>query len=308
MIILKGKKILVAGGEGFIGSRTVTALREAGADVVTIDIDHQDRTACMIGNGPMYRFNISDVFVLEETFQKEKPDIVYNFAFNVSAHKNFDLDDSWESVKGGLNLLGCCRKYNVQKFIFSSSGMVYGNTEVIPTKEIEPINPNSPHSISKSALESYIKFFHRAYGLHYVILRYPTVYGPGQRTGAMSDYITALSAGRQADIWGDGNKTRDYIYIDDVVRANLSVLELPDDFESPIFNVSTAKEISLHDLYFKIAKLLGKEAKPNYLPERPGELMRYCLDYSKIKNVLGWEPQYSFEEGLEKRLKEEHLI
>ncbi len=124
----------------------------------------------------------------------------------------------------------------------------------------------------------------------------------------MADYIRKLASGKQAEIWGDGNKTRDYVYIDDSVRANLLALELPFDYPDPIFNVGTGIETTLNSLYKKIAELLNKKAEPIYLPDRPGEQMRYCLDYSKIKKVLSWEPKYTLDQGLKLTLKAGGLI
>lgn len=305
MTNIKDKKILVTGGAGFIGSKTVNVLLERGAKVVVVD-DLSAENKSVNEKTTFYNVNIASP-ALEDVFKKEHPEIVYHFAFNVLVYKSLEAAIGKESVEAGLNLLANCQKYGVKKIIFASSGFVYGNAKNIPTKETDPISPAS-YTISKNTVENYIKLFYEKYGLSYVIFRYTTVYGPGQVAGAMSDYIKKLSSGQQADIWGDGTKTRDYVYIDDVVRANLLALELPEDFKDSVFNVSTAKETSLNDLYSMIANLLGKEAKPNYLPDRPGEQLRYALDYLKIKNALGWEPQYTLEEGLKKRLKEEQRI
>lgn len=304
---LKGKKILVTGGMGFIGSRTINKLTEAGADVAVIDNGSSPNQMKPIGPVRLYIEDIGDIEKLRGIFEKEKPEIVYHFAFNILVYKSLEASLGQESIDAGLNLLLNCQKYGVKKIIFASSGTMYGNPKNFPTKETELIDP-ATHVISKSVMENYIKFFNKMYGLSYVILRYSTVYGPGQKTGAMSDYISSLALGKQSDIWGSGKKTRDYVYVDDVVRANLLALDVPADFKDPVFNVGTAIETSLDDLYTRIAKLLGKEAKPNYLPERPGELLRYSLDYSKIKETLGWDPKYSLEEGLMKKLKEEGRI
>ena len=303
---LKNKKILVTGGAGFIGSSTVAALIKAGADVVIVDNLSAINKKSINPKARFYNLNVSGLD-LNEVFKKEKPEIVYHFAFNVLVHKSLKETSVEESIEGGLNLLSNCQKHGVKKIIFSSSGAVYGNAKNLPTKETEPIDP-APYVVSKSAMENYIKTFHKTYGLKYVILRYATVYGPGQTMGAMSDYIRTLMSDKQVEIFGDGENTRDYVYIEDVVRANLLVMALDENFEDPIFNVSSGVETSLNKLYYDIANLLNKKARPNYFPNRPGELIRYCLDYSKIKSVLGWEPEYDLERGLKKRLKEENLI
>jgi len=302
---IKNKKILVTGGAGFIGSHTVDTLIKNGAEVVIIDNLVTGRRENLNPGAKFYEINISDPKI-EEVFQKEKPEIVYHFAFNVLVPKSVtnplvDVD----SIAGSINILQNSQKYGVKKVIFSSSGFVYGNTRNLPAKETEPIDPVSPYVVAKYAVENYLRFFNKTYGLNYVIFRYPAVYGPRQVTGAMADYIRKLASGSQAEIWGDGAKTRDYIYIADVVEANLMALDLPDSLADPVFNIGTGKETTLNEIYWAIAKILGKEAKPIYLPDRPGEQLRYCLDSSKARKVLGWEPRYTLEEGLKLRIKSE---
>src|SRR5208282_4986967 len=118
---------------------------------------------------------------------------------------------------------------------------------------------------------NYLEFYRKTYGMAYTVLRYAAIYGPRQVTGAMADYIRKLSGGEQAEIWGDGTKTRDYVYIDDVVEANLKALDIPADHPSPIFNIGTGHETTLNALYWKIAAILGVKPAPIYHPDRPGE-------------------------------------
>lgn len=305
---LENKKIMVTGGAGFIGSHTVGALIEMGAQVFIIDNLVTGRKENINPKAKFYNINIADP-KLEGIFAKEKPEIVYHFAFNVLVPKSVEnpLIDM-DSIAGSVNIFKNARKYGVKKIIFSSSGFVYGNTKNLPAKETEPIDPISPYVVAKSTVENYLRFFNKAYGLPYVIFRFPAVYGPKQVTGAMSDYIRKLAAGKQAEIWGDGKKTRDYLYIDDVIRANILALELSSDHSDPVFNIGTSIETTLYELYEKIAKLLNKKAKPIYLPDRLGEQVRYSLDYSKAKKEFGWEPKYNIDEGLKIRLRAENLI
>ena len=305
---LKNKTILVTGGAGFISSHTVDKLIEKGARVVIIDNLVTGREENLNPKAKLYELNIADPKI-EDIFKKEKPEIVYHFAFNVLVPKSVEdpLVDM-DSISGSLNILKNARKYGVKKIIFSSSGFIYGNNPNLPVKETESFEPVSPYAIAKYAVENYLRFFKKAHGLSCVIFRFPAVYGPRQVTGAMSDYIRKLVAGKQAEIWGDGKKTRDYLYIDDVVRANILALELPPDHPDSVFNIGTSIETTLIDLYKKIAKLLNREAKPIYLPDRPGEQIRYSLDYSRAKKELGWEPKYNIDEGLKMRLRAEKLI
>jgi UDP-glucose 4-epimerase len=305
---LKNKKILVTGGAGFIGSHTADALIGRGADVVIVDNLITGRRDNLNPKAKFYEMNIADL-KLEEIFKEEKPEIIYHFAFNVLVPKSVENPlIEMDSIAGSINVLNNAKKYGVKKIMFSSSGFVYGATKNLPVKETEPIDPISPYVVSKHTVENYIRFFNKAHGLPYVIFRYAAVYGPGQVTGAMSDYIRKLSSGKQAEIWGDGTKTRDYVYIDDVVRANLMVLDLPNNFLDPVFNIGNAVETTLNEMYAKVAKLLNREAKPIYLPDHPGDQIRYALDYSKIKAALGWQPVIDLEEGLKLRLKSEGLL
>ncbi len=305
---LQNKKILVTGGAGFIGGHTVDALIKKRARVVIVDNLVTGREENLNPKAKFYQLNIADLNI-EKIFQREKPEIVYHFAFNVLVPKSVEnpLIDM-DSITGSLNILINAKKYGVRKIIFASSGFIYGNTKNLPIKESRSMDPISPYVIAKDTVENYLRFFGRTYNLPYVILRCATIYGPRQVRGAMADYIRKLAADQQAEIWGDGNKTRDYVYIDDVIQVNLLALDLPIGYPEPIFNVGTSIETTLNDLYKEIAKLLNKKAGPVYLPDRPGEQVRYSLDYSKIKEALGWEPKYSLEEGLKLKLKSEGFI
>lgn len=299
---LKDKNFLVTGGAGFIGSHTVDALIKEGAKVAIIDNLVTGRKENLNPKAKFYNLNIADPQV-EKVFQEEKPEFIYHFAFNVLVPKSVEnplLD--MDSIAGAINILQNAKKYGAKKIILSSSGFLYGNTKNLPAKETEPVIPVSPYIVSKQAVESYLEFYRIAFNLPYVILRYSAVYGPRQITGAMADYIRKLASGKQAEMYGDGEKTRDYVYIEDVIRANLLALEVSPDFPTPIFNIGTGMETTLNDLYKKIAQILNKEAKPIYLPDRPGEQYRYSLDCAKARKELGWQPKYNLEEGLKKRV------
>jgi len=296
------ERILVTGGAGFIGSHTVDVLIKQGTNVVIIDNLVTGKKENLNPEARFYNLNITNPEV-EKVFQKEKPRIIYHFASNVLVPKSVEnpLMDM-DSIAGAINIFQNAKKYGVRKIVFSSSAFLYGNTKNLPAKETEPVIPISPYIVSKRAVENYLEFYKRAFNLPYVALRYSTVYGPRQSTGAMADYIRKLSANKQAEMYGDGEKTRDYIYIEDVIKANLLALDVPSDFSNPVFNIGTGIETTLNDLYKKIAEILGKEAKPIYLPDRPGEQYRYSLDCSKAKKELGWEPTISIKEGLKKRV------
>jgi len=306
---LQNKKILVTGGAGFIGSHTVDALIEKGAKVIVIDNLSTGKKENLNPKAKFYKINIADPEI-EEILEKEKPEIIYHFTFFVLVPKSVEdplLD--MDNIIGSVRMLKKVKELGgIEKIIFSSSGFLYGNTKNLPAKETEPVNPVSPYVVAKLAVENYFKFYKQVFSIPYVILRYSAVYGPRQVTGAMADYIRKLSEGKQAEIWGDGNKTRDYVYISDVVRANLLALDAPNDHSNPVFNIGTGIETTLNTLYKKIADLLDKKVKPIYHPDRIGEQIRYCLDVSKIKKKLGWEPRYNLDEGLKLTLKSQNLL
>lgn len=298
VIDLRGRTVLVTGGAGFIGSHTVRALVERGARVVIVDNLLTGSEENVHPEAIFYRVNIADE-ATQAIVERERPEIIYHLAFYVLVPHSVDnplLD--MDSIVGSLRLFESARRAGVRKIILASSGFLYGNTTYLPVDESYPIDPVSPYVISKSAVENYLRFYHKAHGIGYVILRYAAIYGPGQVTGAMADYIRKLAAGQQAEMWGDGNKTRDYVFVDDVIEANLLALSVLDDHPDPVFNIGTGVETTLNDLYTRIARLLGVRPQPIYLPDRPGEQMRYCLDASKAQRELGWVPHTTLDEGL----------
>ncbi|HLW59048.1 MAG TPA: NAD-dependent epimerase/dehydratase family protein [bacterium] len=297
-IDVRGMKVLITGGAGFIGSHTARALLRAGAVVVVVDNLSTGSRANVPAGVRCHELNIADERFVE-ILDRERPDLIYHFAFYVLVPKSvqdplLDVD----AVVGSIRLLQKAKEIGVQKIVFASSGFLYGNTAPLPVAETSPIDPVSPYVVAKQAIEGYLRFYHRTYGVPYVVLRYSAVYGPGQRTGAMADYIRRLSSGGQAEIWGDGSKTRDYVHIDDVVDANLLALAVPHDHPVPVYNIGTGVETTLNDLYGRIAALLGVAAAPIYHPDRPGEQLRYCLDHSKAARELGWTPRRSLDAGL----------
>ena len=305
---IKNKKILVTGGAGFIGSNTVNALVDKGANVIVVDNLSTGKKENINNKAKFYNTNIADANI-EEIIEKEKPEIVYLFAFYVLVPKSVEhplLD--MDCVVGSLRILNKLKKMKIDKVIFASSGFLYGNTDRLPASESEPIDFITPYVVSKFTVENYIRYFNKACGIPYVILRYAAVYGPGQITGAMADYIRKLSNNQQADIWGNGEKTRDYVFVKDVVKANLMALDVDGNHPNPVFNIGTSKETTLNQLYRKIAEHLNKQAKPIYHPERSGEQIRYCLNNAKIKKELGWGIDYDLDKGLNITLKSWGLI
>jgi UDP-glucose 4-epimerase len=306
---LKNKKILVTGGAGFIGSHLVDELIKNGARVVIIDNLSTGRKENINPRAVFYLLDASDSKI-EKVFNKEKPDVVYHLAFNTNVPLSVQdpIFDS-KSITCSLNVFLNALKFNVKKVVMASSAFVYGNSNDLPFTENHKAQPVSPYAISKIASENYLRFFNKNYGLPIVILRYSTVYGPRQVGGAMADYIRKISKGERAEMYGDGTMTRDYVYVGDVVKANMLALNVSDGCDEPIFNIGSARETSLKEVYLAIARLLNdSDNQPIYLPPRPGEMMRFAVAYGKAEKEIGWKPTVALEDGLARTMKYWGLI
>jgi UDP-glucose 4-epimerase len=297
-------RVLVTGGAGFIGSHLINALIAEGHDVVAVD----DLSTGRAGNVPdsvvFHELDINDP-AFERVVADLRPDVMYMLAFNTNVPRSVrDPVFDARSLSGTLQTLELARRYRVGKVMFSSSSFVYGDAARIPTPETEPIIAANPYIITKVAAEHYVQFYRSVYGVDAVIFRYATTYGPGQVGGAMADYIRSIHAGGAATIYGDGTKTRDYLFVGDVIAANLQALDFsfaPDVV--PIVNLGTGVETSLNTLYKEIGRLLGRpDAEPSFEPDRPGEIMRTLLDTTKAREMLGWQPKVTITEGLQRTI------
>jgi UDP-glucose 4-epimerase len=191
-------------------------------------------------------------------------------------------------------------------FIFASTGgAIYGEAKKIPTPENYPANPISPYGIAKLTIENYLKFYKENFGLKFISLRFSNVYGPRQdpkgEAGVVAIFIDKFLKGERPTIFGNGNQTRDFIFVEDVVSACLKAMEYKGKKE--IFNIGTGIETSINKLYEIISKLLKTKIKPKYAPEKPGDLKRSCLDISLAKKELKWKPKFDLEKGLERTVK-----
>lgn len=295
------ERFLVTGGAGFIGSHLVDRLVSDGAHVAVVDDLSTGRKENLNPVATFYGLDASDDR-LADVFEKERPEAVYALAFNTNVPLSvrdplFDL----QSVRCSLNTFVNAHRFGVKKVVLASSSFIYGNTANLPVTEAHLPQPVSPYAISKIASEHYLQFFSQTYGIPMVILRYATVYGPRQVGGAMADYIRKISAGERAEMYGDGGLTRDYVFVDDVVDANIRALQLDDAYPDPIFNIGSNREITLNELYRTIAASLGHpENAPVYRPARSGEMKRFLVSYARAKSELGWEPRTTLDEGLRK--------
>jgi UDP-glucose 4-epimerase len=299
---LQGATILVTGGAGFIGSHLVKALVDLGGQVHIVDNLRSGQTRNIHPGAQFHNLNIHSP-EFEALVEHLAPDYVYHFAFNTSAPDSVgDPTIELDSIAGSMRLLQTLKSTRPRKTVFASSEFVYGNTAHSPVSEVAPVDLIAPYAISKYCVENYFHFYRTAFGLPSVTLRFGTVYGPGQVRGALTDYIRQLSAGDQAKIYGDGSKTRDYVYVSDIVAANLSALDVPDSHPNPVFNVVTEKETTLRDLYTMIARHLNVPPNPILCEDRPGEQMKCQLSCAKFRDLTGWHPQVGLEQGLKQTI------
>ena len=301
---ISNKRVLVTGGAGFIGSHLVDALVSRGCKVSIVDDLSTGREPNVNPAATLHRMATTDRDGVMGVFAKERPELVYQLAANTNVPRSVtDPLYDFQTLHGAVNVIDAARHHPVEKLMYVSSGFIYGNTRNKPIKESEPFIPISPYSITKKTIENYLLFYNDVYKVPYAVVRPATVYGPRQVFGAMADYVRKLAQGGQAEIYGDGSKTRDYVFVADAVRALLALPAVPPDFADPVFNLGTGMETSLNELYAAIAALLGKKAAPLYMPARPGELERYSLDSSKLAAALGWKPEYELADGLRETLR-----
>ena len=294
-------KILVTGGAGFIGSHLVDALIERGDEVVVVD---NLSTGCRENVNPqteLYELSVGDLG-LADIFERERPDIVSHHAAQIDLRRSVaePLFDAQENILGSLNVIVNAVRYGVRNFIYASSGgAIYGEPQYLPVDENHPINPTSQYGVSKHTVEHYLHSYALQYGLNYVVLRYPNVYGPRQNplgeAGVVAIFARQMLGGERPTIFGSGDKTRDYTHVSDVVSANLLAME---QGKNAICNIGTGVETSDQDIFDALAAALGYDSPPLYTSVRPGEIQRICLDWSKAERELGWRPQLPLKEGI----------
>ncbi len=297
-------KILVTGGAGFIASHIVDALIDEGHEVVIIDNLTTGREININPKAIFYKIDIRDD--LSSIFEKHKFDVVNHHAAQIDVRRsvNDPIYDANVNIIGTLNLLQNCVKYNVKKFMFASTGgAVYGEQDYFPADENHKQQPLSPYGISKLAVEKYIYFYKEVHGLKYTILRYANIYGPRQNplgeAGVVCIFLDKILAGDQPIINGSGEQTRDYVYVKDVVKANLLTLN---DEESEIYNVGTGIETSVNKLFELINENFENKIKEVHGPAKPGEQMRSVITSDKLFKKFGWKPSTLLKDGLKETI------
>ena len=297
-------KVLVTGGAGFIGSNIVDALLKKGYAVAVVDNLATGSRKNVSSKAVFYEEDIASAG-LRGIFRKEQPDFVIHTAAQINVRKSVKepLLDAKSNILGSVNVLECCREFKVKKVVYSSSGgACYGEPEYLPCDEKHPVNPISHYGASKLAAEHYFFIYRLLYAIDYTILRYANVYGPRQdakgEAGVISIFLQNIHDNKVMRINGDGKQTRDYVFVGDVVQANL--LALAADTPSRIFNIGTGKETDVNTIFSLIKKAAGTALSATHGPKIPGEVSKIALDASRAAKELGWIPKTSLSEGINK--------
>ena len=294
-------KILITGGAGFIGSHIADLLIEAGHALVIVDDLSNGKEENIHPKATFYPVSILDK-TLPDIFKRENIDVVIHHAAQISVRESVKdpLHDMEINIKGSLLLLEQCTTCTIKKFIFASTGgALYGEQDYFPADENHPTRPLSPYAIAKLSTEKYLSFYRNTHHLPYVILRYANVYGPRQdphgEAGVVAIFTQRMLKGIQPTVNGDGNQTRDFVYVHDVARANFLALE--NNFIGEL-NIATGIETSINTIFQETRKLLAPNTPEVHGPPMPGEQLRSVLSYAKAKSILGWEPTVPLVEGL----------
>jgi len=310
------KKVLVTGGAGFIGSNVAESLLARGDDVVIIDemndyynvsikqsnLDHLRNLYPDEARLSIYKGDICDAELMEEIFDKERPQWVCHMAARAGVRPS--IQDPYvyihSNIKGTTQLLELAHKYGVQNFVFASSSSVYGGSKSTFFSEDEVVdNPVSPYAASKKACELLAYTYHHLYNLNVTGLRFFTVYGPrGRPDMAPFKFIDRVSRGAEIQQFGDGSSSRDYTYISDIVDGVVRAIDRPYPYQ--IFNLGKGDGTSLRDFISLVEKHTGKTANRTILPDQPGDVPYTCADVRKAQHLLGYRSKVSFEDGIAK--------
>lgn len=295
------KKVLVTGGAGFIGSHVVEALLRKKYEVAVIDNFSSGRLENISGLPvDLYICDVTDPSVIN-LVQSIKPDYVIHLAAQISVAKSVadPLADERINVRGSLNVIQAAHQAGVSRVVFSSSAAVYGEPENLPVTPEQPAAPESPYGLAKLTVERYLKMFHKFYHLPFSILRFSNVYGPRQDAegegGVVSIFADRIRKDTPPMIFGDGNQTRDFIFVRDVASAVVLALE---PAESLCVNVSSGVPLSVNQLFSLMKKVSGSPIQPFYGPERDGDIRDSVLSNETARTLLHWKPVTSLYDGL----------
>jgi UDP-glucose 4-epimerase len=295
-------KILVTGGAGFIGSHLSDALLHLGHEVHILDNLSSGSLNNVPQNAVFHEMDIRDAAV-EKLFEAQRFEVMFHQAAQMDVRRSVadPMYDASINVMGLLNLMEAGRKHGLKKVIFASSGgAIYGDPVYVPQDEKHPLQPASPYGITKLIGEHYLHFYQQVHGISFVALRYANVYGPRQNphgeAGVVAIFTERMLKGQPCFINGTGKQTRDYVYVKDVVSANVLALKME---KSGVFNVGTGLETDVITLFRYIRQYTGSTIREAYAPAKPGEQMRSVVGTAAITEALGWRCQYDLKIGLQ---------
>jgi UDP-glucose 4-epimerase len=292
--------ILVTGGAGFIGSHIVDLLVEKGFSVSIVDNLSTGRAENINPGANFYNLDVRDPG-LKEIVARERPTAVIHLAAQVDVQRSLQEPhtDAEINILGSVNLLDACSGCGVGKVVYASTAAVYGSPAYLPVDERHPVVPQSPYGLSKHTAEYYLRLYREMHGVSFTVLRFANVYGPRQDAtgegGVVAIFIDKLLKGIKPAIFGDGEQTRDFIYVKDVAAACVAALRQGD---GGTFNVSTGKGLTVNYLYQALKALTGSKVEPMYQPPRPGDITHSTLSNARACVSLDWRPRYILAEGL----------
>jgi UDP-glucose 4-epimerase len=297
----KKDKVLVTGGAGFIGSQLAERLVRLGHRVTVVDDLSTGRRSYVPRAAAFRKIDIAGPAV-SNLIAKERPAVVFHLAAQIDLRASVKdpVMDAETNIHGSLRVLEGCRRAGVKKIVFSSSGgAMYGSSVKIPSPETAAATPTSPYGVAKLAFEMYLRSAHRTHGQRYVALRYANVYGPRQdlrgEAGVIGIFTQKLLAGETPTIYGDGRQTRDFVFVDDVVNANILAMR---SGAVGVYNIGTGRESSVNRVAALIAGEAGWDGRIPHGPANAGEERRSALDSRLARRVLGWTPRVRLEEGI----------
>ena len=304
----KTRRILVTGGAGFVGSHLVDKLVVQGHSVTVIDD---------LSSGKLYRVNKDVTFyhtsitspTIPEIIRQDKPEVIFHHAASASVAKSVrdPVFDASTNINGTLRIIEASKDIGVDMLVFASTGgALYGEPKTLPCTEDHAKNPLSPYGVSKLVGEQYLHLYNRIYGLKSTCLRYGNVYGPRQdpmgESGVVAIFSRLMIDGRQPKIHGSGDQEKDYVFIDDVVGANIIAME---SGVGGTYNIGSGIGTSVNKIFESLAHILEYSWRPTHGPERSGDVSKIILDISKARQILGWNPRISLEDGLSRTI--DHL-
>ena len=295
-------RVMVTGGAGFIGSHIVDGLVECGHEVFVVDNLAEGNQRNVNPCAHLFDVSINDPDGLARAFAEAKPDVVSHHAAQISVRNSMSdpAHDAQVNIIGSLNVLQCSVMQGVERFIFASTSVVYAKPIHLPMDETHPLRPESVYGVSKLSVENFIRLYSDTYGIKHKILRYGNVFGPRQNphgeAGVVAIFTRQFMRGEQPTIFGDGTKTRDYIFISDVVSANVIALDAVGDNDT--YNIARGVGVSDLEIFDAVGAACDSSTQPKYAPVRPGEPQHLSLDPAKAMQALSWQPHVDLSGGI----------